>query len=625
MPILIAEGEKDVIALVEEGFSATCNPGGAGKWDDSYSETLRGVNVIIIPDDDEPGRKHADLVASKLHGIAASVKIVRLPALNGRTAKDAAEFFSLGGKVEDLTAVIDEAPEVISAIIPPSVSGSITADLRGQIISVLTDTHIKGSARNRAVAKIAVTALGKVGNLYFHAERKDFDSAMFFHKSDKRLYRIRSDSFGAWLSDWLGINRADPLFKYAFSEIETAALSSENATAILPEYFWASRPGAIYLSNGDGCVVKITASHVALVNNGIDGVLFAAGRTLVPWTLTTPVDPFESCRLFRDPHCSSPHGKEMLRLWLYSLPSNPPSKPPLCFPGPIGSGKTRTAKGLAELLGIPFIAHKVEENSEDDFWPCCDAGGIFTLDNADTRCRWLPDALANAATDGCSQRRKLYTNNETVTLRARAWLCITTANPTFGGDSGLADRLLVVRMDRRDNEETGDGALSQEILSNRDGGLSHIANTLSTALADTSSVPGALNKRHPDFAAFAVRIGRALGREAQAVAALRAAEADKSTFCLENDAIAAALLAYMRDALSFTGTASELALKLIEVDPELKERLSGRRLGKRLFALWPHLQAAFAVAKRQTDRKGFTIFEFKVQFAEYAEYEMPFP
>jgi hypothetical protein len=98
----------------------------------------------------------------------------------------------------------------------------------------------------------------------------------------------------------------------------------------------------------------------------------------------------------------------------------------------------------------------------------------------------LADAVANASTDGCSQRRKLYTNADTVILRSRAWLCITTANPTFASDAGLADRLLIVRMDRRE-EETSDAALTDQIQAGRDAGLSHLAATLATTCRASSA------------------------------------------------------------------------------------------------------------------------------------------
>lgn len=61
-------------------------------------------------------------------------------------------------------------------------------------------------------------------------------------------------------------------------------------------------------------------------------------------------------------------------------------------------------------------------------------------------------------------------------------------------------------------------------------------------IADAEPTPGGLNQRHPDFAALAVRIGRAIGREAESIHALKSAEQDKSFFCLENDTIATAFV-----------------------------------------------------------------------------------
>jgi hypothetical protein len=345
---------------------------------------------------------------------------------------------------------------------------------------------------------------------------------------------------------------------------------------------------------------------------------------LKPWNVEAlPADPFDTCRLFSNARTAATHGKDLLRAWLYSLPTSPRCKPPLCLAGEIGSGKTRLAAGMAELYGVPFNAQKVEESSEADFWPTLDNGGITCLDNADSRTRWLADALACAATGGSQRRRRLYTNSALVTLRANAWLVVTTANPTFANDAGLADRLLLVRTHRTEGDSS-DAALSDEIAASRDAGLVHIAETLAAALKDTQPTPAGLNQRHPDFAAFAVRIGRALGREAETVAALQSAEVDKSAFCLENDTIAAALLAYLTAAGTFTCTAAELVPHLIATDSDLAERLSAKRLAKRLAALWPHLAKALAVARRETDRKGFLVFSFKAHRADFADFQMAF-
>lgn len=80
--VYVVEGEKDVEALRAIGRVATCNVGGAGpgKWLPSYSESLRGRKVLVVPDNDGPGQKHAEAVRAALVGVAASVELWPLPA-----------------------------------------------------------------------------------------------------------------------------------------------------------------------------------------------------------------------------------------------------------------------------------------------------------------------------------------------------------------------------------------------------------------------------------------------------------------------------------------------------------------------------------------------------------------
>lgn len=77
------EGEKDALALKAVGVPATCNPMGAGKLkgqqeEHQILEPLRGKQVYIIPDNDKPGRDHADELARLLQGIASVIKVVDL-------------------------------------------------------------------------------------------------------------------------------------------------------------------------------------------------------------------------------------------------------------------------------------------------------------------------------------------------------------------------------------------------------------------------------------------------------------------------------------------------------------------------------------------------------------------
>ncbi|MDE2103526.1 MAG: hypothetical protein KGL39_40170 [Patescibacteria group bacterium] len=108
------------------------------------------------------------------------------------------------------------------------------------------------------------------------------------------------------------------------------------------------------------------------------------------------------------------------------------------------------------------------------------------------------------------------------------------------------------------------------------------------------------------------------------IAAMKSAEADKSLFCLENDTIGAALLATLANGETFTGTAGELRDKIIATDADLADKLSAKRLGKRLSALWPHLKKQLATAKHEKDRKGYIVYTLKCNSAEFAEFQMPF-
>lgn len=75
--VYLVEGEKDADRIAAEGFCATTNFDGAGKWRPEWGEYLAGADLIIIADRDEPGEKHARRNAETLKGKCRSVKVVQ--------------------------------------------------------------------------------------------------------------------------------------------------------------------------------------------------------------------------------------------------------------------------------------------------------------------------------------------------------------------------------------------------------------------------------------------------------------------------------------------------------------------------------------------------------------------
>jgi hypothetical protein len=107
--VVVVEGEKDADALTERGLVATTNPMGAEKWRPEFAESLRGARVLILPDNDSPGRKHAQDIARSLLGVASTVRVVELPGLPPKG--DVSDWLAAGGTPHQLKELFETAPE----------------------------------------------------------------------------------------------------------------------------------------------------------------------------------------------------------------------------------------------------------------------------------------------------------------------------------------------------------------------------------------------------------------------------------------------------------------------------------------------------------------------------------
>ena len=107
------EGPKDVeTARGWLGVVATTT-GGANSWRPSYREHYVGADVVVITDNDEPGRKYAAEVARDIATVARSVKVVDLPGL--KEGGDLTDWLDAGHTKEEFFAAVEEAPAYRSA------------------------------------------------------------------------------------------------------------------------------------------------------------------------------------------------------------------------------------------------------------------------------------------------------------------------------------------------------------------------------------------------------------------------------------------------------------------------------------------------------------------------------
>lgn len=113
MPVFVVEGEKCVEALRKLNLVATTHAGGASAakvWQrPGFAHPLKGCNVVMLPDNDEVGRRWMKDVAKQLDRIAKSVTTVRLPVVN--EGDDVVDYLASGATMEDLLLLVREAAE----------------------------------------------------------------------------------------------------------------------------------------------------------------------------------------------------------------------------------------------------------------------------------------------------------------------------------------------------------------------------------------------------------------------------------------------------------------------------------------------------------------------------------
>jgi hypothetical protein len=105
------EGEKDADRLAGLGLAATTSPGGADAFRDAYARQLADLGVrevVVLPDNDDPGRAYAQRVAEALTHVGVTARLCVLPDL--RPKGDVSDWLDAGGSREALEALADAAP-----------------------------------------------------------------------------------------------------------------------------------------------------------------------------------------------------------------------------------------------------------------------------------------------------------------------------------------------------------------------------------------------------------------------------------------------------------------------------------------------------------------------------------
>jgi putative DNA primase/helicase len=147
------EGEKDVDSVIQLGALAITFGGTGDGLPVGCERYFIDRNVIVLADNDEGGRKHAEQKAALIHSVARSVRIVHFPELPEKN--DVSDWIALGNGLDDLRRRTEAAAVwQPSLILSPSIAGLdvvCMADVKPTAIEWLWPNWV-------AIGKVAVLA-----------------------------------------------------------------------------------------------------------------------------------------------------------------------------------------------------------------------------------------------------------------------------------------------------------------------------------------------------------------------------------------------------------------------------------------------------------------------------------
>lgn len=108
--VLVVEGEKHADRLASLGIAATTSVMGAGKASQTDWGPMKGLVVVLVPDNDDVGREHQRDVGARCREAGAeSVRWLELPGLGPKG--DVLDWLDAGGAREELLKLILGAPD----------------------------------------------------------------------------------------------------------------------------------------------------------------------------------------------------------------------------------------------------------------------------------------------------------------------------------------------------------------------------------------------------------------------------------------------------------------------------------------------------------------------------------
>jgi hypothetical protein len=630
--IYIAEGEKDVHALERAGAVATCNPMGAGKWKRSYTTTLRGANVVVVADNDEPGLNHARAIVKSLTGVTSKVELFACP--NGH--KDIADHLAAGGTLDDLeplgmpTRGADQVTPLFVEDILKKHPELSEEDVRSA--KTFRDLQRLIGGRESPATRIVNTVLNS-GAILFHDDAERC-YATFERDGHTETWPIRSWAFELWVrwlmwstteeddaEPWFGFGEDDEdgeddeegprtangatnatSLRDAIAELQAQAMFRGEELEVHVRVAYVDGSVFIDLGDPDWRCVQITATGWRVLDQ--HPVRFRRAKGTKPLPEPAADGSLELLRAFVN--VATEDDWRLLVAWLVNTVREGRPFPVLNLHGEHGAAKTtatRVIRAVIDPVAEPDV--RATPKSNDDLMVAAASGWVVAYDNLSSLDGWLSDALCRLATGGGIGKRMLYSDDEEVTLAAKRPVVINAITEVITA-SDLLDRAVNVELPPIEEE---DRVAEADFWDGFDHAHASIFGGLCSAVAGAlANYPNVTLEKLPrmaDFTKWATAAEKALGWESGSFMKSylsNRAEADETA--VEAALIGPHLRAIAKD--GFEGTSGAL---LDTINARVEEKFtkqrewpkSSKRLSGEVERLAPNLRKLGCAVKIEKD------------------------
>lgn len=600
-PVCIVEGEKDAERLYSEGRLATTNSGGAGKWRDEYGQFLKDRAVIVLPDNDKPGRDHAAQVARSLHGIAASVRVIELPDLLEKG--DISDWLLAGHTLEELDALVAATPPWT-----PSVSQAghpstpITDRQHHDIVANDWATPQRGGHGDSGAQSVRerVLALFEPENLFADPEGETY--ARVRRARENRCFdevvALRS-KIGRHLL--LGLYRekhgTSPHaqgFEEGLRQLEAVAVRT--VVQIGLRTMQVGDDVVIDLCDDDWNQVIITRDGWSMRDSLTDpGPPFRRGAGAQPLPIPKRGGSLHDLRPFLN--VANDDDFRFTCGWGVAALTPRGPYPVLDLSGEHGAAKSTTARALVSLTD-PNLAPLIDEPRDNhDLSVICGSRHVLALDNLSGLNDELKNGICRLSTGGGHVSRRLFTNGEVCIWQATRPVLLTgIVNLAVADD--LTDRSLAITLPPLpETSRRRETDFWREFEEQRPYFFGAFLDALVLSLRDQDAIQFAQLPRMADFAARAAAAAPAFGCTAdEFLTAYSANRRNAVEAGLEASALARVLHQFMSGRQTWSGIYGDLLGALNGVVDEQSRNSRGwpasaRGLANQLRRLAPGLRA----------------------------------